>query len=129
MSKDMKVYGLFGDNITDSKDVMKGQMWQLSKGMNHLFIIVLKDFFYIFLSSSELCISFQFPRILKVTQPYIFSYKNVLSYILFPKSLNLIMGSIQFNLIKWLYLLNSSFLRIMMPLYLPAWFRAIYLKL
>ena len=71
MSKDTEVYGLFGDNITDSKDVMKGQVWQLSKGMNHLFIIVLKDFVYIFLSSSELYISFWFPRILKVTQPYL----------------------------------------------------------
>ena len=98
MSKDTEVYGLFGDNITDSKDVMKGQVWQLSKGMNHLFIIVLKDFVYIFLSSSELYISFWFPRILKVTQPYLFFYKNVLSYVLFPKGLDLIMGSVQFNL-------------------------------
>lgn len=72
MSKDTKAYGLFGDNTTDSKDVMKGQVRQLPKGMNHLFIIVLKDSLYVFLPSSELCISFWFPRILKVTQPYLF---------------------------------------------------------
>ena len=136
MSKDTKVYGLFGDNITDSKDVMKGQVRQLSKGMNHLFIIVLKDFVYLFLSSSlkisfiyfyplqNSVLAFGFLESSRLPSPISFSIKMSSPMSCSLKAL--ILSWAVFSLIYrkdkviMLHLLNSSFLRIMTPLYLLA---------